>query len=60
MEGVSIMFHIASPISNNEFASYEDFLRPVIEGTNTVIEGCKKFGVKKLIVTSSALTCYGK
>lgn len=52
LEGVSTVFHCASPSasSNNK----ELFYRVNFFGTKNVIETCKKAGVQKLILTSSA------
>lgn len=52
LKGVSIVFHCASPppSSNNK----ELFYRVNFIGTKNVIETCKKAGVQKLILTSSA------
>ena len=32
LEGVSIVLHIANPISPIEFIAYEDYVRPALEG----------------------------
>ncbi|XP_047391935.1 sterol-4-alpha-carboxylate 3-dehydrogenase, decarboxylating isoform X2 [Sciurus carolinensis] len=52
LKGVSTVFHCASPppSSNNK----ELFYRVNFIGTKNVIETCKKAGVQKLILTSSA------
>ncbi|XP_003461426.2 sterol-4-alpha-carboxylate 3-dehydrogenase, decarboxylating [Cavia porcellus] len=52
LEGVSTVFHCASPSpsSNNK----ELFYKVNLSGTRNVIETCKKAGVQKLILTSSA------
>lgn len=52
LKGVSTVFHCASPppSSNNK----ELFYRVNYIGTRNVIETCKKAGVQKLILTSSA------
>ncbi|KAM4818847.1 sterol-4-alpha-carboxylate 3-dehydrogenase, decarboxylating [Thomomys bottae] len=52
LKGVSTVFHCASPppSSNNK----ELFYRVNFTGTKNVIETCKKAGVQKLILTSSA------
>jgi len=59
MEGITHVLHVASPITLSESATYEEFVNPVVAGTNSLIEGVKKHKVKKLIVTSTALTMIG-
>lgn len=53
------MFHIASPVTLND-PSYDGYVQPVIQGTKSLVEGCKKHKIKKLIVTSSMATICGK
>lgn len=52
LKGVSTVFHCASPPSNSN--NKELFYRVNSTGTKTVIETCKKAGVQKLILTSTA------
>jgi len=53
---VTIVLHIASPLNPSEFNKYEDYMKPVREGTQAIIEGAKIHKVKKIIVTSTTLT----
>eukprot|EP00118_Oscarella_pearsei_P026105 m.309399 g.309399 ORF g.309399 m.309399 type:complete len:354 (+) comp46340_c0_seq1:37-1098(+) len=56
LSGIDVVFHCASPppASNNR----ELFLRVNYTGTKNVIECCKKAGVAKLVLTSSASVVY--
>jgi len=58
LEGVTYLLHVASPIGIT--VSYDDYIKPVIAGATSVIEGAKKHKLKKIIVTLSTLTIYGK
>ncbi|MCB0339766.1 MAG: NAD-dependent epimerase/dehydratase family protein [Bdellovibrionales bacterium] len=50
-ERVDTVFHTASKVSM--WGRYDDFHRVNVEGTKNVIHACRKFGVKRLIYTSS-------
>ncbi|KAH9519881.1 hypothetical protein Btru_071129 [Bulinus truncatus] len=56
LEGVYCVFHCASPapLSNNKALFY----RVNYEGTLNIIATCKKVGVKRLVLTSSASVVY--
>ncbi|KAK7097791.1 sterol-4-alpha-carboxylate 3-dehydrogenase, decarboxylating-like isoform X2 [Littorina saxatilis] len=56
LEGVTCVFHCASPspLSNNRAL----FHKVNVEGTKLLISLCKKAGVKKLVLTSSASVVY--
>jgi UDP-glucose 4-epimerase len=52
---ISHVIHVASPINSLEAKTYQDYVDPVINGTNALIKGIKMQNIQKLIVTS---TCY--
>ncbi|KAL8607289.1 hypothetical protein ACOMHN_047620 [Nucella lapillus] len=56
LEGVGCVFHCASPspLSNNRTLFY----KVNVEGTRLLISLCKKAGVKRLVLTSSASVVY--
>ena len=60
LEGVTHVIHAASPVNSAEFTTYDAYFEPVRIGTTALIEGCKKHHVKKLVVTSTALTVVGE
>lgn len=55
-EGVDIVVHTASVFSMN--ASYAGVVTPAVEGTRAVLEGCKQYKVKRLVVTSSTVSIH--
>lgn len=52
-EGMNIVVHTASPVVNEYDQTEENTIVPAVKGTQAVIDGCKKFGVKRLVYTSS-------
>ncbi|XP_054756048.2 sterol-4-alpha-carboxylate 3-dehydrogenase, decarboxylating-like [Lytechinus pictus] len=56
LKDVEVVFHVASPspLSNNR----ELFYKVNYTGTQNVISACKDFGVKRLVLTSSASVVY--
>ncbi|XP_033124998.1 sterol-4-alpha-carboxylate 3-dehydrogenase, decarboxylating-like, partial [Anneissia japonica] len=52
LESADIVFHCASPSS--ACINKDLFYRVNVEGTKNVVEMCKKVGVKRLVLTSSA------
>lgn len=59
IEGCSYVIHVANPLPGATKISDEEMLRPAVEGTQSILEGCVRYGVKKLIVTSSLGTMVG-
>ncbi|MHA1439839.1 MAG: NAD-dependent epimerase/dehydratase family protein [Promethearchaeota archaeon] len=52
IKGHQIVFHVASKI--DMFGKYKDFYDINVSGTQNVVDGCIKWGIFKLIYTSSA------
>ncbi|MHA1147127.1 MAG: NAD-dependent epimerase/dehydratase family protein [Promethearchaeota archaeon] len=52
IKGHQIVFHVASKI--DMFGKYKDFYDINVTGTQNVVDGCIKWGIFKLIYTSSA------
>jgi nucleoside-diphosphate-sugar epimerase len=48
---------VASPFK--EGGSDDEFIKPAVEGTKAILEGCVEYGVKKCIITSSMVAVYG-
>lgn len=51
LTGVGLVFHVASLVK--PFGDPKEFDRVNIEGTQNIIEGCKKHGVSRLVFTST-------
>ncbi|MBC2606987.1 NAD-dependent epimerase/dehydratase family protein [Pelagicoccus albus] len=50
-EGKDTVFHVAAKVGI--WGKYEDFQKANVEGTQAIINGCRDFGVKKLVYTST-------
>lgn len=57
IEGCDHVIHVASPFALQ--GGLDAFVKPAVEGTNTVLQACLDFGIKRLIVTASMITVYG-
>ena len=55
-EGVDYVLHVANPVGMK--GSEAHFVKPSVEGTKAILEGCKLNKVKRLIVTSSMGTIH--
>lgn len=51
VKGCDIVFHVAARAG--VWGSYDDFYQPNVVGTQNIIAACRKFGVKRLVYTSS-------
>ncbi|MGI6523974.1 MAG: NAD-dependent epimerase/dehydratase family protein [Bdellovibrionota bacterium] len=49
--GAEVVFHTAAKVSM--WGDYQDFFRVNVTGTLNIIEACRKFGIKRLVYTSS-------
>jgi len=56
---VTILIHVAGPRDPSVETTYDLQVNPVITSTEAVIEGAKLHKVRKIVVTSSALTALG-
>ncbi|KAI9026719.1 NAD-dependent epimerase/dehydratase [Hyaloraphidium curvatum] len=54
MEGVTVCFHTASPVSTS-FKDPDELLVPALKGTLNVLEACRKSGTVKVIVQTSSV-----
>ena len=59
IQGCSYVIHVANPLPGVTKISDEEFLRPAVEGMQSILDGCVRYGVKKLIVTSSLAAMVG-
>lgn len=53
VDGCTHVLHVASPFPLESPKDENDIIRPAVEGTQNVLDACKKFGVKRLVITSS-------
>jgi nucleoside-diphosphate-sugar epimerase len=58
IEGCEYVVHTASPFPPGNPKSDDEIIKPAVEGTKTVAQACHKFGVKRLVVTSSCASIY--
>jgi dihydroflavonol-4-reductase len=58
IEGCDIVVHTASVFSMEK--SFDKVVKPAVEGTRAVLEGCKKHKVKRLVVTSSCVAIHAQ
>ena len=56
VEGCTYVMHVASPFPLESPRNEDDVLVPAIEGTMNVLEASKEYGIKRVILTSSAVT----
>lgn len=54
--GMETVFHVAAKVG--VWGAYDDFFKANVLGTRAVVEGCRKFGVKRLIYTSTPSVVY--
>ena len=51
LKGCDLVFHVASKAG--VWGSKDSYFKPNVDGTNNIIEGCKKQGIKYLVYTST-------
>ena len=53
IEGCDYVVHTASPFPAKPPKNEDDLIKPAVEGTKAVLNACRKYNVKRLVVTSS-------
>jgi len=59
IRGVQYVIHVANPIPGAKSLSEEEQIRPAKEGMQNIINAAIKSRVKRIVVTSSAVTMWG-
>jgi nucleoside-diphosphate-sugar epimerase len=53
IRGCDYVIHTASPFPLQAPSDEDELLKPAVEGTRAVLDACKKYKIKRLVVTSS-------
>jgi len=56
IEGCNYVVHTASPFPVGEPKNEDDVIKPAVEGTQAVLDACRKHKVRRLVVTSSIVS----
>jgi len=56
-EGCTYIVHVASPFQFS-YKTDDDCLKPAIEGTENAVNAAIKHNVKRIVITSSAYSCF--
>ena len=59
MEGCEYVLHVASPFVIAEPKDENEMIKPAVEGTLRALNAAKKAGIKKVVLTSSAVAMAG-
>lgn len=59
MEGITYVAHVASPYTIKEPKNEHELIEPAVEGTRRVVEAAQRAGVKRMVLTSSAIAIQG-
>ena len=59
MNGCDFVLHVASPYVSYQPKNENELIKPAVEGTSRVLKFAKKFGVKRVVVTSSVVAMLG-
>lgn len=59
MNGCGFVLHVASPYVSYQPKDENELIKPAVEGTSRVLKFAKKFGVKRVVVTSSVVAMLG-
>jgi nucleoside-diphosphate-sugar epimerase len=54
--GVETVFHVAAKVG--PWGRYDDFFRANVLGTRAILEGCRTYGVRRLVYTSTPSVVY--
>lgn len=57
VEGSTYVIHLASPVPGPSVVYEEEVINPAVSGTMYILEAAQKFGVKRVVMTSSLTTC---
>lgn len=58
-KGCAYVLHVASPFAIKNPKSEDEMLKPAVDGTLRVLRAARSEGVKRVVLTSSALTMFG-
>ena len=59
MNDCDFVLHVASPYVSYQPKDENELIKPAVEGTSRVLKFAKKFGVKRVVVTSSVVAMLG-
>ena len=59
MNGCDFVLHVASPYVSYQPKDENELIKPAVEGTSRVLKFAKKFGVKRVVITSSVVAMLG-
>ena len=59
LEGCEFLLHVASPFVVKEPKDENELIKPAVDGTLRALNAAKKAGVKRVVVTSSAVAMFG-
>jgi nucleoside-diphosphate-sugar epimerase len=57
--GCDFVVHTASPVFIEESTSEDDYIKPAVDGTLSVLRAATDSGVKRVVITSSVASAYG-
>lgn len=57
IKGCDVVIHTASPFFT-QGGTMENLVKPALEGTSNVLNSCTRFGVKRVVLTSSTAAVY--
>ncbi len=60
LSGIDVLMHTASPFPIASPKDENDLIRPAVDGTLRALKAAKKAGVKRVILTSSNASVYGR
>ena len=59
INGCDFVLHVASPYVSYQPKDENELIKPAVEGTSRVLKFAKKFGVKRVVITSSVVAMLG-